>query len=147
MRNCLRSAETVATPALAGPSPSWFWEGVRAAYARQDYQTAIFYLLPLAEHRNGDAQKSLGFIYENGQGVPQDYVQAVKWYRMAAEQGDAQAQAYLGYMYRNAKGVPRDYVQAEKWLRMGQSRAMPWLNLPLVKCCFATARTFHPPCQ
>jgi uncharacterized protein len=41
------------------------------------------------------AQYGLGFMYTNGQGVPQDYVEAVKWYRLAAEQGHAVAQGSL----------------------------------------------------
>ncbi len=54
-----------------------------------------------------DAQNDLGFMYENGQGVPQDYAEAVGWFRKAAEQGYANAQYNLGNMYRNGHGVER----------------------------------------
>ena len=36
---------------------------------------------------DADAQFSLGYMYETGEGVPQDAVEAVAWYRRAAEQG------------------------------------------------------------
>ena len=61
------------------------------------------------------AQSNLGWMYAQGQGVPQDYKTAVKWYKLAAEQGDAVAQSYLGVMYEEGKGVPQDYVRAHMW--------------------------------
>jgi len=60
-----------------------------------------------AEQGVADAQNDLGFMYENGQGVPQDYAEAVGWFRKAAEQGYANAQYNLGNMYRNGHGVER----------------------------------------
>ena len=71
-----------------------------------------------AQKGDAQAQKNLGNMYANGQGVPQDYVQAVKWYRLAADQGYASAQYNLGVMYDNGQGVPQDYVQAVKWYRL-----------------------------
>ena len=58
------------------------------------------------------AQYGLGYMYYEGQGVPQDYEEAVKWYRLAAEQGDAEAQCGLGEMYYGGEGVPQDYAEA-----------------------------------
>ena len=40
-----------------------------------------------AEQGDADSQYILGFMYNNGQGVPQDHAEAVKWFRLAAEQG------------------------------------------------------------
>ncbi len=71
----------------------------------------------LAEQGDAEAQFSLGYMYYNGQGVPQDYKQAVKWYRKAVEQGYAMGQLFLGVMYHNGQGVPQDYKQAVKWYR------------------------------
>ena len=69
----------------------------------------------LAEGGIGLAQYNLGFMYDNGEGVPQDYKEAVKWYRKSAEQGHAIAQSNLGVMYAKGKGVPQDYKQAYAW--------------------------------
>ncbi len=60
----------------------------------------------------------LGYLYENGKGVPQDYKEAVKRYRLAAEQGLAEAQNDLGYMYKEGQGVTQDYKEALKWYRL-----------------------------
>ena len=69
----------------------------------------------LAEQGNAEAQFSLGFRYDEGEGVPQDSQEAVKWWRKAAEQGHDQAQFGLGVMYETGDGVPRDSQEAVKW--------------------------------
>ena len=68
-----------------------------------------------AEQGNATAQFSLGFMYANGEGVPQDDSEAVRWFRLAAEQGDAAAQLNLGLMYANGEGVLKDSVLAHMW--------------------------------
>ena len=88
-----------------------------AAYKRGDYATALRELRPLAEQGDASAQRYVGYMYDNGQGVPQNDAEAVKWYRKAAEQGNAHAQHNLGYMYSHGKGVPQDYAEAAKWFR------------------------------
>jgi len=50
-----------------------FNEGV-AAYNRGDYATAFEEMLPIAEQGHADTQYNLGFMYDNGEGVPQDYL-------------------------------------------------------------------------
>ena len=88
------------------------------AYDRGDYATALREWEPLAEQGNASAQHKMGWMYENGRGVPQDYKTAVKWTRLAAEQGDADAQYNLGSMYRKGQGVLQDYKTAQKWYRL-----------------------------
>src|ERR1035438_798221 len=63
------------------------------------------------------AQVKLGFLYLNGDGVPQDYTQAAAWYRKGAEQGVVGAQDILGGLYYNGLGVTQDYAQAAAWWR------------------------------
>ena len=70
---------------------------------------------PLAEQGNDGAQFDLGFMYDNGDGVPRDYQEAIAWYRRAADQGNDRAQYNLGLMYYKGKDVPQNYVQAYKW--------------------------------
>ena len=41
-----------------------------------------------AEQGHAPSQAGLGFMYREGQGVPQDDAEAARWYRLAAEQGD-----------------------------------------------------------
>ena len=72
----------------------------------------------LAEQGDAIAQSILGFMYANGEGVPEDDAEAVRWFRMAAEQGDATAQSNLGFMYANGEGVPENDAEAVRWYRM-----------------------------
>ena len=97
----------------------------RAAYARADYVGAARLLIPLAERGNAAAQALLGFMYANGQGVPQGYEVATYWYRLAAEQGDTTAQYLLGLMYDKGFGVPLDDVAAHMWLNLAAAHAPP----------------------
>ncbi len=71
------------------------FEAGRDAYNRNDYATALREWRPLAEQGNAYMQTNLGFMYEDGRGVPQDDKQAVAWLRKAAAQGHAGAQRIL----------------------------------------------------
>lgn len=88
-----------------------------AAYDSGDFATALEEMRPLAEQGNATAQNVLGFMYQNGKGVPQDDTQAVNWYRRSADQGDASGQNNLGFMYEGGRGVSQDYTQAAIWYR------------------------------
>ena len=86
-----------------------------AAYNQGDYGTALREWRPLAEQGDAGAQLNLGYMYDNGYGVPQDYKEAIKWYLRAAEQGNNRAQYNLGLMYDVGYGVPQDIVRAHMW--------------------------------
>ena len=96
------------------PVTAGFKEGVEA-YKRGDYRIAFREFKSLAEQGDARSQRNLGFMYENGRGVPKNYKLAVNWYRKAAEQGHARAQFNLGVMYSNGQGVPRNYTLAYMW--------------------------------
>jgi len=103
--------------ATASASEQDFQRGLRA-YMSGDYATALREFRLLAESGNVLAQKHLGFMYKNGQGVVQDYKEAVKWFRLAAEQGDARAQYNLGVGYEYGQGFVQDFKEAVKWYRL-----------------------------
>ena len=94
-----------------------FEDGV-AAYDRKDYTTALEKFRIRAQQGSASAQFSLGFMYDNGQGVAQDYAEAVRWYKLAAAQGDAKAQYNLGISYGKGEGVAQDYLRAHTWLNL-----------------------------
>ena len=71
--------------------------------------------ISLAEQGDASAQWILGFMYLNGEGMPQNYGQAAHWLTKAAEQGFAMAQFNLGFMYDNGEGVPQDFKKALDW--------------------------------
>ncbi|WP_424626897.1 tetratricopeptide repeat protein [Bradyrhizobium sp. SYSU BS000235] len=94
-----------------------------AAYARRDYVRAAKALSHAARRGNREAQGRLGFMYENGLGVPQAYDAAASLYIDGARQGDPFAQSRLGLMYDKGHGVPQDFVLAYKWLNLAAGRA------------------------
>ncbi len=80
-------AVVVMTLALSGFARAGTFEDGVAAYAVDDYATALRLWRPLAERGDAEAQHNLGLMHAEGQGVPQDYVKALIWFRLAAEQG------------------------------------------------------------
>ncbi len=78
-------------------------------------QEEIVHYRNLAETGDAAAQCRLGWMYQNGKGVPMNYVEALKWFRKAAIQGNTDAQNNLGRMYQHGKGVPQSDTEAMKW--------------------------------
>jgi len=75
-----------------------------------DYEGSVKWIRLAAEGGHLMAQRNLGWMYENGKGVPQDYGEAIKWFRLAAEQGGAANREELNEVikrYELAKG-PED---------------------------------------
>lgn len=56
-------------------------------YSNGDFESAIPYLVEAAERGNARAQYSLGYMYQNGEGVNKDNNKAKEYYRLAAKQG------------------------------------------------------------
>jgi len=88
--------------------PAQTFDDALAAYKRGEIGVAVKAFSRLAEQGHAKAQYFLGFLYAEGEGVPQDKAEAARWYRKAAEQGYAEAQFNLGVMYENGEGVPED---------------------------------------
>ena len=112
-----------------------FDKGLKAAQSG-DFKTALAEWMPLAEQGNANAQRNLGLMYDNGDGVQENDKTAVKWYTLAAEQGLDQAQSNLGFMYYNGKGVTQDYETSAKWYALaaeqGNSKAKENLSILLL---------------
>jgi len=85
------------------------------AFSQAPYSKTIAEWRAAAEEGEAWAQYSLGYLYDNGEGVPEDNATAVKWYTKAAEQGLAKAQFELGYMYSSGRDVPENDATAAKW--------------------------------
>jgi uncharacterized protein len=87
-----------------------------------------------ASRGDAESQTKLGFLYDNGLGVPQDYAKARQWYEQAAAQGESYAQLNLGLLYDNGWGVPQDYAMARRWweLAAAQGNAAAQINLGLL---------------
>jgi uncharacterized protein len=106
------------SPAAANPPTA----GERA-FARHDYTRAAQLLLPEAESGAAVAQTYIGYMYQDGLGVPRDYAVAASWLNQAAQQGEPTAQFLFGLLCDKGFGVRQDWVQAEVWLNLAASRA------------------------
>lgn len=62
--------------------------------------------------------ENIGYMFQNGVGVPTDYAKALYWYYKAVEQGDGDAENQLGWMYHHGKGVKQDNAKALAWYRL-----------------------------
>ena len=69
-----------------------------------------------AKAGESEAMTNLGYMYDQGQGVPRDYDKAKDWYEMAAAAGDAVAMRNLGILYHKGQGVLQDDHQAREWI-------------------------------
>jgi TPR repeat protein len=72
------------TLSVFGPASGGPLEDGQTAAGRNDYLGALRLWRPLAEQGNAAAQVKIGWLYNNGLGVPQDYLQAHMWLSLAA---------------------------------------------------------------
>lgn len=107
-------AGPIGAGATAGRALAGYEEGMDA-FSRGDYATAFEELRPLADRGDPNAQFTLGFMYDYGQGVRRNAIEAIWWYRKAAEQGSAVAQFTLGGIYESGRGAPKDLIAAYRW--------------------------------
>ena len=107
-------AGLICAGATAGRALAGYEEGMDA-FSRGDYATAFEELRPLADRGDPNAQFTLGFMYDYGQGVRRNAIEAIWWYRKAAEQGSAVAQFTLGGIYESGRGAPKDLIAAYRW--------------------------------
>ena len=107
---------------LAGSAFAGFEDGM-AAWRKGDFKTAASEFRALAERGHAQAQNNLGYMYENGEGVPRSDAKAAKWYGKAAAQGITESQNSLGLMYAGGRGgLELDNVEALKWLFIAAAR-------------------------
>ncbi len=78
-----------------------------------------------ADAGDATAERDLGLIYENGNGVPQDFGEAAKWYAKAAVQDDPVAENNLGVLYRLGNGVPKDFTNSVKLYSKAAKKEFP----------------------
>ena len=100
------------------------FESGLASKDRGHYATALRSWLPMAEAGNAEAQNNVGYMYEEGLGVPQNYLLAMNWYRQAADNGLAEAQHNMGMLYHNGYGVATNLGEAFRWFKMAAEQEL-----------------------
>lgn len=101
------------------------------AFNKANYELAAKLYATLAEQGDAPAQAALGWMFNNGKGVPKNINEAIKWYQLAADQDESTAQNNLGLVYEEGEGIPRDYKLALEWYRKSadQGNALAGGNL------------------
>lgn len=70
----------------AAPASADYYDGI-TAYENQNFAAAHRELLPLAERGDARAQRLVGLMYRDGQGVRRDDIRAYMWFELAARRG------------------------------------------------------------
>ena len=96
------------------------------AINKQDYQTALKILKPLAKKGNIEAKGMLGYMYLYGLGVNIDMPKAEKYYKSCAIKKYPMCNLYLGSIYMDASQTvanPLNYMQQNLYKDMGPKGA------------------------
>ncbi len=84
-------------------------------YKEQKYPEAFVIYERLANEGNQDAQTSLGFMYQQGQGIAKDEKKAIYWYEQAIQKEQPYALFNLGLMYANSSQyIEQDIYKAHE---------------------------------
>ena len=92
----------------------------------KDYEKAAANFLIAAKAGDAYSQYSLGWCYENGQGVEQSAQEAVKWYRKAAAQGESKAKERLTDAEKKAKEEEKRFINGHKFIDLGLPSGLKW---------------------
>ena len=117
-----RGAAKKATPTVAQPATVTAAAATPAAtcaqsFGAKDWPTALGLCTREAQAGDINAERSLGVMYLQGNGVSRDPRQAFAWFKKAADGGNRDAAYQLALMYEAGRGVPRDATQATAWYR------------------------------
>lgn len=95
------------------------------AFQSGRYSEALKILLPLANAGNDEAQRIIGEMCYNGQGMKRNVAASFKWNELAAEGGNKIAQYNLGYLYEKGEGVSASNAQAVDWYTRAALQGYP----------------------
>ena len=101
------------------------------------YPKAVELYQKAADRGNADAQNNLGWLYQNGEGVPMDLDRAAELFQKAADQGNADAQFHLtllAFLYQNGgERVPKDVGKAAQLYKSSPTRET--LRRKIISAC------------
>lgn len=89
-------------------------DGIGALGAKQ-YPEALRILTPLADGGDDEAQRLLGEMIFNGQGVKKNPAAAAIWTKLSAENGNRVGQYNMGYLHEQGAGVAQSPREAVAW--------------------------------
>lgn len=86
-----------------------------ARYRAGDHAGAAVLVRQAADAGNPTATYEMGYLYENGDGVPKDAARSAEWYMRGARMGNAASEAAVGQLYENGNGVRENWDTAAQW--------------------------------
>lgn len=95
--------------------PRFQFQLARSLHKAKRYEEALALYGKSGEQGFALAQRSIGFMYANGNGVAQNLTEAVRWLRQAADRCDVDAQFALATLYESGRGIDRDPSAAAQW--------------------------------
>lgn len=101
---------------IAIPRPaSADFAAAEAAVKRGEYPSAYLACRSEADAGDAECQHLVGYLYQEGLGVPLNATEAIRLFRRAAKRGLAIAQCHLGFAYERGFGVSPDHLEAVRW--------------------------------
>jgi S1-C subfamily serine protease len=96
-----------------------------AAERRGEHSEAYEACKREADAGDAECQNLVGYLFQEGVGVPANPTEAIRLYRLAAKRGLAIAQCHLGYAYERGFGVTRNDVEAVRWYQLAAAQGDP----------------------
>ncbi len=111
---------------IAIPRPaSADFAAAEAAVKRGEYPSAYLACRSEADAGDAECQHLVGYLYQEGLGVPLNATEAIRLFRRAAKRGLAIAQCHLGFAYERGFGVSPDDFEAVHWYRLAAAQGDP----------------------
>jgi len=101
------------------------FEAAEAAQRRGEYSEAYEACKIEADAGDPQCQNLVGYLFQEGLGVPANATEAIRLFQLAAKRGLAMAQCYLGLAYERGLGVSPDEVQAVRWYQLAAAQGDP----------------------
>ncbi|MDP9009299.1 MAG: sel1 repeat family protein [Pseudomonadota bacterium] len=120
-------ADIIAEKLRLGPDDSYAWFDIGNWYINGEHglkkspQDAALWYLKAAAQGNYLAQRSIGEMFEFGEGVPPDHDKALEWMRKADIFGPSAALS-IAKKHEGGRGYPKDLKRAEEWYLLGADR-------------------------
>jgi hypothetical protein len=92
-----------------------------AALKAGNYAEAYCHWKSQAARGYAPAERQIGWLYANGQGMALNDAKALEWWRRAARHGDTNAQFALAQAYVDGMGVKADPARAVPWLEQAMT--------------------------
>ena len=111
---------------LAHASAAQLWAMAQQAYRANDHRGAALLTRQAAMAGSPIATYEMGYMYENGDGLPKRMDAAVEWFKRGAAKGNRECEQALGAYYEaGSEDHPEDFATALRYYRMASDQGDP----------------------